>query len=209
MKAEIVPTILASSKKEFYRIFNRLKKEKIIRYQIDIMDGKFVSSKSILLRDVPKMTAKAELHLMVYHPESYLILAKKKGFKKIIFHYEAYKKEDAVMMMFKLITKLGLIPVLAINPETKISKLKKIIKKINNITLLAVHPGYYGAKFLPQTYNRIRQIRKLNKKIKIEIDGGVSDKNSKKLIKAGANILAVGSFLQKQHSIRKGIKKLK
>ncbi len=61
--------------------------------------------------------------------------------------------------------------------------------------ILGVAPGFSGQKFLPSTINKVKALRKMDRKIIIEVDGGVSDKNIVKLKKAGANLFCLGSYL--------------
>ena len=78
---------------------------------------------------------------MVFNPEKYIDKLAKKGFKKIIFHYEAVKDIDNFI---KKIKKKKLIPCIAINPETSIEKIKPFLNKINNVLIMTVKPGFSG-----------------------------------------------------------------
>src|SRR3990167_2379229 len=148
MKAQIIPTIFAENKRDFKRRFEKAL-EFSDKIQIDFMDGKFVKSNSINLREMPdlkKYRAKSfEAHLMVYHPEKWIEQLKKKGFKKIIFHYEAVEEGE--------------------------------ISRLNGILIMGVNPGKEGQKFLEETYQKIIILRKISKNLDIEIDGGINDKN--------------------------------
>lgn len=189
---EIIPSILSKTKKDFLKRLKIVKDSKKI--QVDIMDGRFVKNKSIPIKLIPCMK-NAEAHLMVYEPSKYIDVLAKKGFKKIIFHYEVLKDYEEIINLIKKIKGKKMIPAIAINPETKVSKIKPILKKIKNITILTVNPGFYGSRFLPSQLKKIKEIKKINKKIKIEVDGGIDDKTAKRAVKAGADVLIIGSFI--------------
>src|SRR3989344_4208744 len=169
----IIPTIFATSKKQFNKRFN-----KIIpiakNIQIDFMDGKFVNSKFIPLSKVPRLNKykkNFEAHLMLYAPERYLKLLKNKGFNKIIFHIESTNNPNQIIEKIK---ELKLKAFIAINPETKLNKILPYINKVNGILFLGVHPGKEHQSFIPSVYKNISNLRKFDKKIKIQVDGGVN-----------------------------------
>jgi len=210
MKAQIIPTIFAENKRDF-----KIRFEKALEFsdkiQIDFMDGKFVKSKSINLREMPdlkKYRAKSfEAHLMVYHPEKWIEQLKKKGFKKIIFHYEAVE-EGEIIRLINDIRSLRVEVFIAINPKTGIDKIKDFISRLDGILIMGVNPGKEGQKFLEETYQKIIILRKISKNLDIEIDGGINDKNIDKVIKGGANLINSGSFLYKSGNPRLLIKSL-
>ncbi len=208
---KIIPTVFATSKKEFISKFNTLKD--ISRdLQIDLMDGKFVKNKSINVSSIPnlkKYKNNFEAHLMVFHAEKYLKSLKEKGFKKIIFHYESTENKDKIIELIKKIQSLSMDPCLAINPETSIKDIGQFLNKINAILVMGVHPGKEHQSIILNTYKKIREIRKLNKKIRIQIDGGVNEKTAGKLKKSGAVILNSGSFISDSASPKKSLEKLR
>ena len=70
---------------------------------------------------------------------------------------------------------------------------------------MGVHPGKEHQSFIPPVYKKISQIRKANKKIIIQIDGGVNEKNVKKLIKSGANYLNSGSYVSSSQNPKQAL----
>ena len=144
----IIPTIFATSKKQFNERFN-----KIIsisnNIQIDYMDGKFVKSKSAPISQTPNLSKYGknfEAHLMLYHPEKYINLLKNKGFNKIIFHIETTKNPEVLINEIK---KHKVKTFIAINPETNIFYALPHLKKIDGILFLGVHPGKEHQSFIP------------------------------------------------------------
>src|SRR3989344_767673 len=205
MKVQIIPTIFAENKRDFKRRFEKAL-EFSDKIQIDFMDGKFVKSNSINLREMPdfkKYSGKRfEAHLMVYHPEKWIEELKKKGFKKIIFHYESVDEVE-IIELIKEIRSLKMEVFIALNPETNISKINDFISRLDGILIMGVNPGKGGQKFLERTYQNIESLRGMNKKIDIEVDGGVNDKNIRKIFMSGANLINSGSFVYSSGNFKK------
>lgn len=200
----IIPTIFATNKKQFEEKFRKLLPI-ANNIQIDFMDGKFVKAKSFSLKEIPNLNKyknKFEAHLMVKSPEKYLTKLKQKGFKKIIFHIEAISNQNKII---RKIRTLKMKPMIAINPETKVER----IPENTDVLLMGVHPGKEHQKLILKTLKKIKDLRKKNKKIKIQIDGGVSPKTIKKLKKAGADVFNSGSFISEAENSKEAFNKLK
>jgi len=203
---KIIPTIFAKNISQFNERFNKLLKVSK-NLQIDFIDGKFVKSKSVQIREIPnlkKYKNKFEAHLMTKSPEKYLLQLKQKGFKKIIFHYESTSSPEKVIEKTK---SLHLETWIAINPETKISVVFPYLKKVQGILVMGVHPGKEHQNLIPSTIKKIKQLRQKSK-IQIQVDGGVNEKTALKLFKAGANYLNSGSFVADSENPKEAIKKL-
>ena len=207
MKKIIIPSIIAKSQKELNQRIKKVSKHARI-LQLDVMDGKFVKNKSFNFDfKVPKWK-KYESHLMIKTPESWINKHSKKV-HTIIFHIESCKTSHEIRKIISLIKmdkrKVGI----AINPKTPTTKIKPFLKEVDMILVMTVNPGKYGSKFLPATLKKVKDLRKDNPKLKIEVDGGINDKTISLASKAGANQFVVGSYLQKSKDIKKDIKKLK
>ena len=205
---KIIPTIFSHNKKEFNERFKKLLSISN-NFQIDFMDGKFVPSKSINLKEIPnlkKFRKNFEAHLMCLHPEKYLSQLKKKGFKKTIFHIESTRSLEEVI---KKIKSFKVIPFMAINPETHLEKILSHISSVKGILFMGVHPGKEHQKFIPSVYKKISQLRKLNKKIIVQVDGGVNESVAKKLAKLKVSIINSGSYISDSENPRETLRKLK
>jgi len=167
--------------------------------QVDIMDGRFVPSRSISCQQVKEagIAIGWEVHLMVEQPEKYLECFKEAGAKRIIFHYEATDSPEAIIENIK---KLGLGVGLAINPETKVESIKELLPEVNSVLLLSVVPGYYGSPFIPEVLGKVKEIRGIRRKLEIGIDGGIKESNIARVAASGVNSICVGSaiFLSKE-----------
>ncbi|MDD5341528.1 MAG: hypothetical protein PHC97_03800 [Patescibacteria group bacterium] len=204
MQVRIIPTILVKNFSEFK---NRVKfLEKYFSFvQIDCADGKFVGNKTFYKVDEVGRVLKVnfELHLMVKDPLREIGKWQRvRNLKSVIFHYEATKYSDVIDNLIVCLKKKKINAGLAINPGTRVEKIKEFLPYLNKVLLLGVNPGWSGRKFMPKVLNKIRALRKLNKKIDIGVDGGVNLKNAKQIIKAGANILYAGYSLNNINNIK-------
>jgi ribulose-phosphate 3-epimerase len=84
---------------------------------------------------------------------------------------------------------------LAVNPETPVSAVLPLVKEVDSVLFLAVHPGYYGAKFLPEVLGKIVELRQARPDMEIGIDGGIKEGNIKLIAGSGVNDIYVGSAI--------------
>ena len=131
---------------------------------------------------------------MVARPQDFGVY-KKVGFDKIILHYESFESEHDLENALDEIRKLKLIPAVALSPTTAVSALRYFTDNISHFTLLAVVPGKQGQTMLPDTLERLMELRDHSNGAVIEVDGGVNAENIAGLIDAGASDCVVGSAL--------------
>jgi ribulose-phosphate 3-epimerase len=208
---KIIPAILAKDKRELKKQLSKI--EKYFHYvQIDIMDGILVDTKNNINPLVAKELLKKydlEIHLMVKDVSSYIMKwGKLKNVKKIIWHYEAEEDNEAIICLVEYLKKNKIKAGLAINPSTPITKITKLIKYFDTIQIMGVVPGAQGKAFEAKTIGKIKNLRKKYPNLNISVDGAVSEKNIQAIKKAGANIIAVGSYLQNSKDIKSDLKKL-
>ena len=102
---------------------------------------------------------------------------------------------------------------MALNPGTEVSLLKPIIHELDMVLVMTVEPGYGGQKFIPESYNRIREVREManisNPDLLIQVDGGINMENAPKLVEAGVNVLVAGTFVFRSDDPVGTINKLK
>jgi ribulose-phosphate 3-epimerase len=174
--------------------------------QVDFADGQFVDNETLAIHDFAEIGHLAkkyqwEAHLMVKHPTNFEDY-KTAGFQTIILHYESFAGEQDLEHALEAVTKLGLTPAIAINPETPVSVLRYFTDTIKQFTILSIHPGKQGNPFLPESIERVSELRKLAPNATIEVDGGVNATNAGALLNAGADYLAVGSALFETENIK-------
>ena len=205
----IIPTVFATSKKEFNERFEKLR-EISENIQIDFMDGKFVKSKSVSVSNIPDLNRylnNFEAHLMVKSPGKYLTKLKAKGFSKVIFHYESLSEVQAAKFVGDAKRKEFTV-FIAINPGTALGFISSFLETVDGVLFMGVEPGREHQKIVPKVYSKIRELRDINQEITIQVDGGVNDKTAKMLGESGANLLNSGSFVTESPDPKKALKKL-
>ncbi len=165
--------------------------------QFDIMDGRFVPSRSVSCEQIAALRTKLiwEAHLMVLHPEDYLEEFKQAGAQKIVFHYEATSSPDQIIRQVK---SLGMQAGLAVNPKTSVDVIKPLLSELDSVLFLSVNPGFYGAEFIPEVLNKIVAFRKAHPRLEIGIDGGIKEDNIVKIAETGVNVIYIGSAIFRQ-----------
>lgn len=208
---QIVPAILTNNQEDYKNKISIL--EKIVsRVQIDIVDGQFAKNHTINSKEIAivKTPLFLEAHLMADEPEKYIKDFNKTDVKLITVHIESCK--DNINDILDKIHLLGIKAGVAINPETPIEQIKKIVNKTDLVLLMGVHPGFGGQKFITETLEKIKALRKSSSTIPIEVDGGINKENIKEIVQAGADYLVIGSSLFKngidEISVRKTIDEL-
>ena len=198
----IAPSMLASDFGKLEDEISMVNNSKADWFHIDVMDGVFVPNISFgtPIMNVLKKSAKKPLdvHLMIVNPDKYLKKFAELGSSVLTVHAEACTHLHRTVQRIKsLKMKAGV----AINPHTPISFLESIINDIDLVCLMSVNPGFGGQSFIENTYQKVEDLKSLidkkNSKAIIEIDGGVTSENAKKLVEKGADVLVAGSFVFK------------
>ncbi|MEO7315176.1 MAG: ribulose-phosphate 3-epimerase [Ginsengibacter sp.] len=167
-------------------------------YHLDVMDGRFVPNisfgMSIIKQLRPASTKFFDVHLMILEPEKYAEEFKQAGADSLTVHIEACVHLHRNIQQIK---SLGMQAGVAINPHTPISSLQDIIRDIDLVCLMSVNPGFGGQSFIPHSIQKIKDLKALitqtNSHSKIEVDGGVSLKNAREILNAGADVLVAGN----------------
>ena len=214
MSIKVSPSILAADFGNIERECNLIDKSGADWFHLDVMDGIFVPNISFgmpVVKAIRKMTSKPlDVHLMITEPERHIEKFIEIGSDIISFHIEATNKiEENISLIKSNNVKAGI----AINPDTPIDSLIDIINKIDLVCLMGVFPGFAGQKFIKNTFDRLKELKKLiidnNSKALIEVDGGVKADNYMELRSLGADVLVAGSYIFKSKDYKEVIKKLK
>lgn len=194
---ELIPAILAKSKKEFSEKLRRVG-GRFRTVQIDIMDGTFVRGRSWAdPAAVARMRSRAqfELHLMVRDPRKHMLRwAREKRVRRVIFHIEATRSAAAVCAILAMAYELGWETAIAVNPRTPLSRLKYFIEDIDAVMLMGVTPGKSGQRFMPATLKKIAAAAAAWD-LPIAVDGGVDAETAPAMLRAGATRLCSGSAI--------------
>jgi ribulose-phosphate 3-epimerase len=196
MSPRIVPAILTDDPRTLVELVRQA--ESFTDFaQFDVMDGEFVPSRSVSCAQIAavKTKMKWEAHLMVLSPEECLADFQQARAQKIVFHYEAAPAPDKVIRKIK---SLGMKSGLAVNPETTIAAFAPLVKEVDSVLFLSVNPGYYGAKFIPEVLEKIKDFRRLYPGTETGIDGGVKESNIVQIARTAVDVIYIGSaiFLQ-------------
>jgi ribulose-phosphate 3-epimerase len=212
--AIIAPSLLASNFLNLDRECKMLNESEADWFHLDVMDGRFVPNISFglpVIEQITKATEKpCDVHLMILEPERYVEAFKEAGADMISVHIEACVHLHRNIQQIK---SLGMKAGVAINPHTPVFLLKDILADIDLVCMMSVNPGFGGQKFIPNTLNKIRELRKMidgaKLNVKIEIDGGITIENAKEVIEAGADVLVAGNTVFKSADPIKTIATLK
>ena len=150
------------------------------------------------------------MHLMIVDPDRYIKTFANLGSDVLTVHYEACTHLHRTLQAIKA---EGMKAGVALNPHTSINVLEDTINDIDLVCIMSVNPGFGGQSFIENTYEKVKQLKALitskGASTLIEIDGGVTSSNAKKLKEAGADVLVAGSFVFKSSEPINTIKDLK
>lgn len=199
----ISPSLLACDFLNIESELNAFSGLEDIWFHLDIMDGHFVPNLTFghpIVESIAKKSPhKCDAHFMVTNPEFHADTLVKSGIYNFTFHFEATLNSLAfVNKLKKLYPSVGI----SIKPGTPAHKLSdEILKSVDLVLVMSVEPGFGGQSFMPSAYDKIRELRVRKENLKahfqIQVDGGISDKNAKQLIEAGADNLVAGSYIFK------------
>ena len=196
----LAPSLLAADFGNLQQAIEMVNASEADWFHIDVMDGVFVPNISYgmpVLSVIQKHATKPlDVHLMIVDPDRYISTFAKLGSDILTVHYEACTHLHRTLQAIKA---EGMKAGVALNPHTPVVLLEDIIQEVDVLLLMSVNPGFGGQSFIENTYKKVRQAKKLIEQAGastlIEIDGGVSLKNAKALVEAGADALVAGSFV--------------
>tara|TARA_Y100000590_G_scaffold224654_1_gene254058 strand:+ start:182 stop:841 length:660 start_codon:yes stop_codon:yes gene_type:complete len=213
---KISPSILSADFSKLGSEIENLEKAKADLIHIDVMDGHFVPNITIGPEVISKLRRYTKLpfdvHLMISPVNKFIKNFADAGADIITIHPEATEDLKSSIEKIKSYHKKAGV---SLNPETPVSKVLPVLDIIDLVLVMSVNPGFGGQKFMSETLDKVKLLRKEidKRKIKteIEIDGGINFENAKLAKKAGVNILVSGTtiFKENEGNLKKNIELLK
>lgn len=210
----IAPSILTADFLHLDAACKMLNESQADYYHLDVMDGRFVPNISFGMSTIKQLRKASkkffDVHLMILEPEKYAEEFKEAGADGLTVHYEACTHLHRNIQQIK---SLGMKAGVAINPHTPVILLKDVIADLDLVCVMSVNPGFGGQSFIPYSIQKIKDLKEMilqnNSSAKIEVDGGVSLKNGKEILNAGADILVAGNAVFGSANPIETIEKLK
>jgi len=211
MSIKVAPSILSA---DFSCLACEIKKVESAgadMLHIDVMDGHFVPNLTIgpvVVKYIRKVTRlPLDVHLMIEHPEKFVDAFVNAGSDMITMHIETISVTRFASCALRLKSR-GIKVGISLNPGTPLGKIRKALKYADFVLVMSVNPGFSGQEFIPSVLAKIKQLRAIYDG-GISVDGGVNDLVAAKLIKAGADILAAGSYIFGAKNTRIAIERIR
>ena len=211
---KIAPSILSANFSKLGDEITKLEQSGADYIHIDVMDGSFVPNITLgneVIKSLrPCTNLPFDVHLMINNPDNHIKAFAEAGADIITIHAEASTHLDRSIELIKSFNKkVGI----SLVPSTHENCLDYILDKIDLVLVMTVNPGFGGQKFLTSQLQKIQNIRhkidQINKKIDLEVDGGINGETSQIAIKSGADVLVSGSYIFNQQNYREAIVKLR
>jgi ribulose-phosphate 3-epimerase len=182
-------------------------------FHFDVGDGHFVEPITmgpVVLKSIAPLVQRGggtlDCHLMVETPERYLQAFAEAGANSVTIHYEAVEAPSALAAAAR---EHGLEVGLAFNPETSVEDAAGAAEGFDIVNCMGVHPGYSGQEFIPETTERVRQLRGLlPAEVHVQVDGGVGAENVRELYDAGATLLVAASAIFEREDLPRAYRRL-
>lgn len=198
-KGKISASMMCAGLDKIFYYLTEFKEAEVELLHLDIMDGEFVPNFALgtdFVRSLRRITdIPFDYHFLVNNPLEKMTWFEIREGDQVAFHYE---NNGQIQQCLDFLTRRGGRKFIAINPETDFHVLDSYLNDLDGILVMTVHPGFAGKKLIPETINKVKELREYLKSIgkedmDIEVDGNISIENAGKLYNVGANIFVSGS----------------
>ena len=195
---QLCPSILSADFNRLGEQIQTLEKEGVKYLHIDVMDGDFVPNISFgmpLIKSIRKESNMFfDVHLMVTAPERYIQDFVDCGADSITIHSEACEDLERAI---EAIHDAGIKAGISIKPATPVNDISHLLGDVDMVLVMTVQPGFGGQKYIPECTEKIQELKELIESEKlnvdIQVDGGINEETMETAMKAGANLLVMGS----------------
>ena len=203
--AIVAPSLLSANFGDLTSSINMVNSSEADWLHIDVMDGVFVPNISFgfpVLDYVKKLSTKPlDVHLMIIDPMKFVKEVKDSNAYLMNIHYEVSTHLHRSIQQIK---EAGMKAAVTLNPHTPVSLLQDVVTDLDMVLLMSVNPGFGGQKFIPNTVNKVAELKELILKrgssAIIEVDGGINLETGKLVVDAGADALVAGNFVFKSEN---------
>ena len=211
---KVSPSVLACDFTKLGEEVESIKNSGADMVHLDVMDGVFVTNISFGLPIIEALRKKSDMffdvHLMITEPEKYAERFVKAGADLVTFHYEA---TDKPLEVLNLIKKAGAKAAISVKPNTPVEKIFEFLPYCDMVLIMTVEPGYGGQALIPETLDKVRELKieieKRGLSVDIQVDGGITPQTAVDAKLAGANILVAGSSVFKAKDRKSAIDALR
>ena len=208
MKPVILPTVFikdALALKKRLELYENVTK----RVQLDIADKEFTSEPTLGVERMVKeaTTLRRDVHLMIVEPIEWLELCIEEGVVMATGHIELMSSQKEFVDKAR---SLSLMPGLAIDLDTDLKELDwAVAKEVDQLIVMTIRAGKEGQSLRDEGLEKVKKLREKGFRKEICVDGGVNEKTIDKCVKAGADVLAIGSAMWKAEDVKKKYQKFK